>query len=73
MVLLRRVFPVLDNTVRIDPNNLPGLRPPTVAPFRPVRSKPDAQPEPDYRAMYKKFKGSGSERRVSKEKKDFES
>lgn len=71
--LLAKFAPELFKPVRIDPNHLPGLTPPTVAPFRPTTSKPKDIPEPDYRGMYKNFKKSESSKKIGKRKKGFDS
>lgn len=71
-LLLGKLFPALYQSVKIDPHNLPGLTPPTIAPFRPERSKPQRIPEPDYKAMYAKFLVSESKKRVDTSKKRFD-
>jgi len=71
-LIMGKLFPFIYQSVRIDPHNLPGLTPPTIAQFRPERSKPEEIPDPDYAAMYKKFLFSGSKRRLDTSKKRFD-
>ena len=70
--LLARVFPGRYRPVKIDPNHLPGLTPPTAAPFRPTKSEPEKMPEPNYEEMYEKFKKSESSKRLDRSKKRFD-
>jgi hypothetical protein len=56
--LLKLLFPNMDRTVRISRDYLPGLKPPTIAPFKPQRKPPQRPDGPDYDAMYQRFKAN---------------
>ena len=56
--LMKLLFPSLNQRVRINPDHLPGLKPPTISPIRPTRKPPERDAGPDLDGMYRRYKAS---------------
>jgi hypothetical protein len=54
--LMKILFPEMSRGVRIRPDHLPGLKPPTAAPFTPKQEQPVDRTEENIRALYKRFR-----------------
>jgi hypothetical protein len=71
--LLKIIFPNMDRTVRISRDYLPGLKPPTIAPFTPKRKPPEREKGPDYEALYEQYlRSPASKKKPEKKKKGFD-
>lgn len=67
---MRLIFPGTAQAIRIRPEHLPGLKPPTAAPHIRLPKKPESDPGENIDRIYKRFQAQGGSSKSRKHKKN---